>query len=143
LAGAGASAILAVRNARNKDVWGDSSISQRRVERLPYQAAAIGAGALTARKVYKIWHGLSSRARLIQFARGDQILKRTPSLTLARRHGDIYESVIRKKPLLMAKHFPGVGPEGLEHAVSETRKEMAPEAMLNYRLGQLAKKLGG
>lgn len=53
LAGAGAEIGTIYSQRNQKDVFGDSSISTRRIERAPYQAAGLGAGALLAHKIWK------------------------------------------------------------------------------------------
>jgi hypothetical protein len=65
-AGVAAQAALIHRGKRTRDPYGEESIASKRIERIPYQAGALGTAAVLGHKLYK---GLkfNARGRLIRF----------------------------------------------------------------------------
>lgn len=53
IAGAGIETAAIMSRRKKKDVFGDSTIPTRRIERVPYQAGALTAGAILAHKLYR------------------------------------------------------------------------------------------
>lgn len=73
LVGGATSAAVQASNRKRKDQFGDSSINQRRAERLPYQAAALAGTAVAATSLYKKLHRFEEgEEEKPQFFRGNK-----------------------------------------------------------------------